>query len=151
MSKMKQIKISPNRFGFLKLTRFIGIIFGLMIVHVLTITANAQLEGTRPGAYNPKINYGNSRETGLTAEAKSYDAYLSRVLLFESRKILQIEEDGKECYRRATNAVESRKCSDQVKEDKSNLASEMKELRDGAYKEYRRRKDLINKYWDQRN
>lgn len=147
---MKQKKISHNKFGILKLTRLAGIIFGLMIVHFLTINTNAQVNASRPGAYNSKINYGNSRQAGLTAEAQSYDDYRKWVSLYERAKRLRIDEEWQDCYRRATNAAESKVCSENSKRDISDLAMDVKRLYNTSYIEYLRRKDLINKYWDER-
>ena len=134
----------------LQLPRLAGIILGLMIVHFLIMNVNAQVNASRPGAYNPKINHGSKRQTGLTAEAKSYSDYLNRVSLYERAKRIWIDEEWQDCYRHATNAAQSKPCNDKAKRDISDLAMDVKRLNNAAYIEYLRRKDLINKYWDER-
>ena len=147
---MKQKEILQNKFGILKLTRLAGIIFSLMLVHFLTVNADAQVNASRPGTYNSRINYGNSRQAGLTAEAQSYDDYLKRLSLYERAKRIKIDEEWQDCYRRATNAAESNVCSQTAKREISDLAMDVKRLNNLAYIEYLRRKNLINKYWDER-
>lgn len=147
---MKQKKISYNKFGILKLTRLAGIIFGLMIVHFLTVNTNAQVNALRPGAYNSKINYGSSREAGLRAEAQSYDSYLKRVSLYYTAKRLKIDEEWKYCYRQATNEAESKVCANNAQKDMRDLEQDTQILRNNAYIEYLRRKDLIIEYWNER-
>lgn len=136
--------------GILQLPKWAGIILGLMIVHFLTMSAPAQVNASRPGAYNPKINYGSNRPAGLTAEAKSYSDYLNRVSTYERAKRIWIDEEWQDCYRHATNAAQSKVCNDKAKRDISDLAMDVKRLNNAAVIEYLRRKDLINQYWDER-
>ena len=142
--------MSGQFIGILQLPGLAGIIFGLMILHFLAINAPAQVNASRPGAYNSKITYGSNRQAGLTAEAKSYSDYLNRVSLYERAKRIWIDEEWQDCYRHATNAAQSKLCNDKAKRDISDLAMDVKRLNNAAYIEYLRRKDLINKYWDER-
>jgi hypothetical protein len=148
---MKQMEISLNKIGILKLTRLAGIIFGLMMVHFLTVNANAQVNASRPGAYNTQISYGSNRDTGLRTEDRSYDEYQRRVSFYEKAKRVKIDEEWHDCYRQATNAAAAKVCSDTSQRDVSDLAMDVRRLQDAAYIEYLRRKDLINKYWNDRS
>jgi hypothetical protein len=133
-----------------KSARLVGIVFGLLALHFLAVKTMAQLEASRPGPYNPAINYGKNRQQGLTAEATCYSDYLARLSVYERAKRARIDEEWKECYRQAKNADQSGACSQKAKKEISDLAVDLKELRDESYSAYLHRKDLINKYWDKR-
>ena len=147
---MKQPENSSNKFGILKFTRLAGIILGLIIVHFLTINANAQLVASRPGPYNSRINYGSSREAGLRAENDSYEDYRQRVSLYASAKRIRIDEEWHECYRHAQNAAQSKVCSDTSQHDRGDLEMDITKLNNAAYIEHQRRVYLITKYWNDR-
>ena len=147
---MKQTENSTNKFGILKFTRLAGTILGLMIVHFLTINANAQLVAASPGPYNSRIVYGNSRQEGMQAEQRSFDDYQKRVSLYASAKRIRIDEEWHECYRHAQNAAQSKVCSDTSQRDRGDLEMDIRRIEDAAYIEHQRRVYLITKYWNDR-
>ena len=146
--RMKQTEILQPKF--IKLTRLAGIIFGLMILHFLTVNINAQVVAARPGAYNTRINYGSTRSEGLIGEDRGYDAYQRRVTYYYQAKRTLITEEWQDCYRHAQNAAQSKVCSDTSQRDISDLEMDVKRIRDAAYIEYQRRKELIVEYWNKR-
>ena len=137
----------------MKQTKFLhitGIICGLIIVHLLSVNTNAQVVAARPGAYETRINYGSSRGDGLTEEGRGYEAYQRRVTYYYQARRTLINEEWQDCYRHAQNAAQSKVCSDTSQRDISDLEMEVKRIRDAAYFEYLRRKDLIVEYWNKR-
>ena len=144
--KMKQTEILQHKF--IKLSGVAGIIFALMILHFLTVNTNAQVVAARPGAYNTRINYGSTRSEGLIGEDRGYETYQRRVSLYYQAKRLLINEEWQDCYRHATNAAQSKVCSDTSQRDISDLEMDIKRIRDAAYIEYLRRKELIIEYWN---
>ena len=145
---MKLTKILQQKF--IKLTGVAGIIFGLIIVHFLTVNTDAQVVAARPGAYNTRINYGSSRGDGLTEEGRAYESYQRRVNYYYQAKRTLITEEWQDCYRHAQNAAQSKVCSETEQRDISDLEMDVKRISDAAYIEYLRRKDLIIEYWNKR-
>ena len=134
----------------LQLPGLAGIIFGLVIVHCLIMSANAQVNAARPGAYNTRINYGSTRSEGLTGEGRAYDSYQRRVTYYYQAKRTLINEEWQDCYRHATNAAQSKACSATSQRDISDLEMDVQRIRNAAYIEYLRREDLIVEYWKRR-
>ncbi len=143
---MKQTKILQHKF--IKSTKLAGIIFGLLIVHFLTVNTNAQ--AARPGAYNTPINYGRTRSEGIIGEDRAYESYQKRVNDYYQAKRRLINEEWLECQHQAKNAAQAKVCDETSVRKISDLEMDVKRISDAAYNQYLRRKDLIVEYWNKR-